>query len=85
MPVVTMVMEQVHERACEQQQVGENPEQVSPMLCEQEEECDGKEPGQDPFGPGGHAAGMFSVAWWMHGDSPCSVIYLKAYGHSWTA
>jgi hypothetical protein len=66
--MVAMSMEHVHERACEQQQVGEDAEQVGPMLCQQEKERDRKKSGQDPSGTAGHAVPVFMVVWLKHDD-----------------
>jgi hypothetical protein len=75
--MMSMVVEEVHERTCRQQQVREDPKQVGPVLCQQEKECNGKKTGQNPFGPGGHASGMIRVSQLTHGDTPCRFSTLK--------
>ena len=48
-PVSAVPMEEVHQRAGQQQQVGQNPEQVGAVLGKQIEQRDG---GKYPPGPG---------------------------------
>jgi len=77
MAMVTMMVEEVHERTCRQQQERQDPKQVGPVLCQQEKECDGKKTGQNPFAADGHASGMFRMTWLRHDDTPCRFSTLK--------
>ncbi|GAA5015273.1 hypothetical protein GCM10025794_03500 [Massilia kyonggiensis] len=61
MAMMPVPVKQMHERACEQQQIGEDPQQVSPMFCQQEEKRDRKETDKNPSGAAGHSAAVLNV------------------------
>jgi hypothetical protein len=59
--MMSMSMEQVHEWAREQQQVGKDSKQVGSVFCQQEEKRDRNKSGKNPSGAAGHAAAVFKV------------------------